>query len=94
MSVFEVPVDDEDVEFFEFKLPGSEKVHKIPLAAHITAGVADDLANGRTLTAIIAMGSDGETVEAIRSLKSPQVRALMKKWESASGVTPGESSAS
>lgn len=91
---FQVPVDDDGIEFYEFTIPGSDKVHRLPTMDYITAGQAQLLSEGAILDAIFDMSPDPDTLAAIRSLHKKPFKALLVDWQANSGVTPGESAAS
>lgn len=91
---FQIPVSDEQVEFFEFTVPGSDAVHKLPLMQFINAGQAQMLAEGNILGCVFDLSPNAKTLAVLRKLSRAQVAAFAKAWKEASDITPGESSAS
>ena len=91
---FQVPDLDDEIEFYEFTMPGSDKVHRLPTMDYITAGQAQDLNDGNVLDVMFELSQDADTLAAVRGLRRGQLKALIVDWQANSGVTPGESSAS
>lgn len=91
---YAVPENDDEVRFFEFTMPGSDTVHKLPLMDYINAGQAEMLAQGNILGTVFDLSPNRVTLAALRSLSRKQIAAFAKAWREASEVSPGESSAS
>lgn len=95
MTAFAVPDDSGDIEFFEFTLPKSKKVHRIPKLEFLAVGQIADLSNSETMVSALAgLANDEASTEALRSLRLKQVMTLMDAWQAASSVSLGESKAS
>lgn len=92
--MFEVPASKRSIKQnrFEFKVGGA--THSIPLLKFLPASAAESFEAGKQITAVIAGCDSDDAKDAIRSLDGDQLEAFMNAWAEASGVSPGESSAS
>lgn len=96
--MFEVPASKRSVKqnLFEFKV--GAKTYTVPKFEHLPVGVleaieaAPDDAIGPYLS--VFGEKDSAVGKAIRDLDKDQLTALIQAWQSDSGVTAGESSAS
>lgn len=77
---------------FQFQIPGSTKVHELPLLKYLPIGIAARLEESSTLAETLEVF--GETADIVGTLDSEQLEALMAAWRAESGVTEGESPAS
>lgn len=92
---FAVPESGPSVGAFEFTVPGRKGVFHMTRIGELDLGTIADLADdSRMMIGVLAAAVDDESREALKSLKGPQVAALMSAWKADSAVTPGESSAS
>lgn len=91
---FDVPASKKSIaqNRFEFTLDGV--THSIPLLKFAPVEAAEHFENGRNVAGILACCENDDARDAVRSLDGAQFGALMDAWGAASGVTPGESSAS
>ena len=88
------------VRAWRFQLAGSEKVWTLPLMGSLPIGTA------RRMMRLADVETESEMIEAactifdelcpglIDTVTSDQLLAIMRGWQEASGMTPGESQAS
>ncbi|WMI34031.1 tail assembly chaperone [Microbacterium phage TukTuk] len=96
---YEVPASKRSIRQnqFEFKVPGDRKTYRIPKAKYLTMGQIEALQEKKDevlLTDILEMLGQGEAREAVRTLDQEQLMDLMEAWQTDSGISVGESSAS
>lgn len=88
---------------FEFTVPGDKKLYSMPLARYLTTGQVEEmskLGDEVGILDILALFDErGGAVTkgasaAVRTLEQEQVQELMVAWQTESGISVGESSAS
>lgn len=97
---YEVPASKRSIKQnqFQFKVPGDRKTYSIPKAKYLTVGQVEQLSSlgekELAITDILELLGQGEAREAVRTLDTEQLMALMQAWQEDSQVQLGESSAS
>jgi hypothetical protein len=85
---------------FEFTVPGSKKTYSIPLAKYMSVGQVEVMSkkgDDLDLTDLLSIFNEDATAgaaEAVRKLDQEQLDGLMSAWQTESGISVGESSAS
>jgi hypothetical protein len=94
--VYEVPVSKKSLKQnrFEFTLPGSKKVHSIPLLKFVKPSFIRDYADLEETEFIIKFLDDTipGVLDGLDDLE--QLTGLFTAWQEASGISVGESEAS
>lgn len=93
--MYEVPAAKKSTAQDKWSFKIGEKTHSVPKVKHLTGSQMEDLTSGNLTQIFNVFGERGTPVgDAVRSLQTDQIEALVAAWIADSGLTPGESKAS
>jgi hypothetical protein len=94
--VFQVPASKASIKQnrFEFQLPGSKKVHSVPLLKFLKPSLALELEDASEVAAARILFNEYLPEAFAQFEDAEQLGAFLEAWKDASGIGVGESEAS
>jgi hypothetical protein len=94
--VYQVPASKASIKQnrFEFQLPGSKKVHSVPLLKYLKPSLALELEEASELAAAKILFNEYLPEAFPQFEDAEQLEAFLEAWKDASGIGVGESGAS
>jgi len=94
--VYQVPASKASIKQnrFEFQLPGSRKIHSVPLLKFLKPSLALELEEASELSAAKILFNEYLPEAFTQFEDAEQLEAFLDAWKDASGIGVGESGAS
>ena len=79
-----------EIAYFEFQLPDSDKIYRIPFMQHLTLVQVQALEDENSIAGVLDIFGEDEARQAVLKLDGDQLDDLMTAWRDASALNLGE----